>query len=64
MKTRYLVRLESNITALYNTIPTNEHPTPNINDILETSFYETITNKASKIPKMKKNNTGRGEKCY
>ena len=53
MKTRYLVRLESNVATLYNTIPTNEHPTPNINDVLETAFYETIINKTSKIPKMK-----------
>ena len=53
MKTRSLVRLEPNGTALDNSIPTNEQPKPNIDDILETALYEPIVNETSKIPKMK-----------
>ena len=42
MKTRSLERLESNGTTLDNSIPTNEQPKPNIDDILETALYEPI----------------------
>ena len=53
MKTRSLVRLKPNGTTLDNSIPTNEQPKLNIEDILETAFYEPIVNETSKIPKMK-----------
>ena len=53
MKTRSLVRLKPNGTTLDNSIQTNEQPKPNIEDILETAFYEQIVNETSKIPKMK-----------
>ena len=53
MKTRSLVKLEHNGTALDNSILTNEQPKPNIDDILETTFYETIVNEISTIPKIK-----------
>ena len=53
MKTRSLERLESNGTTLDNSIPTNEQPKPNIDDILKTTFYEPIVNETIKILKMK-----------
>ena len=53
MKTRSLVNLEHNGTALDNSILTKQQPKPNIDDILETTFYETIVNEISTIPKIK-----------
>ena len=53
MKTRFLVRLESNETTLDNSIPTNEQPNKNIDDMLETAFHGPIFNEISKLPKMK-----------
>ena len=53
MKTRSLVNFEHNRTALDNSILTNEQPKPNIDDIPETTFYETIVNEISTIPKIK-----------
>ena len=53
MKTRSLERLESNGTTLDNSIPTNEQPKPNIDDILKTACCEPIVNETIKILKMK-----------
>ena len=47
------LRVRVNGNALNNSIPVNDQPNKNIEDILETVFLELITNEASKIPQMK-----------
>ena len=49
------LRVRVNGTTLNNSIPVNEQPKQNIDDILETAFYEPIINETSKIPQMKQN---------
>ena len=47
------LRVTVNGNALNNSIPVNDQPNKNIEDILETVFLEPITNEANKIPHMK-----------
>ena len=47
------LRVRVNENKLNNSIPVNDQPNINIEDILETVFLEPITNEANKIPQMK-----------
>ena len=47
------LRVRVNENKLNNSIPVNDQTNKNIEDILETTFLELITNEASKIPQMK-----------
>ena len=47
------LRVRVNGNTLNNSIPVNDQPNKNIEDILETVFLEPITNEANKIPQMK-----------
>ena len=47
------LRVRVNGHTLNNSIPVNDQPNKNIEDILETVFLEPITNEANKIPQMK-----------
>ena len=46
-------RIRVNGNTLKNSIPVNNQPNKNIEDILETVFLEPITNETNKIPQMK-----------